>query len=151
MRFFGRSKHEPLIFDTSGPWSVAQGAYDGKPMVVRLNVGLRAIAGHERYPLQAGIAILCNAPDEHGFPSPSDTTAFKAFEDQFEQLFCEGQSAVFAAVISTNGMREFVFYVSDETRFRKQFRAWGETPKSHRIQLMVQRDVSWSVYRQLCA
>ena len=34
MRFFGRSKHEPLIFDTSGPWSVAQGAYDGKPMVV---------------------------------------------------------------------------------------------------------------------
>ena len=82
---------------------------------------------------------------------PRDTAAFDAFEDQFEQLFCEGQSAVFAAVISTNGMREFVFYVSDETRFRKQFRAWGETPKSHRIQLMVQRDVSWSVYRQLCA
>ena len=68
MRFFGRSKHEPLIFDTSGPWSVAQGAYDGKPMVVRLNVGLRAIAGHERYPLQEAIPGVGRDAEE-----PQDT------------------------------------------------------------------------------
>jgi len=88
MRFFGRSKHEPLTVDTSGPWSVIKEEYDGKPLVVRVNEGLRTITGHKRYPRQAGIAIRCNTPDEHGFPSPSDTTAFDAFEDQFEQLFC---------------------------------------------------------------
>jgi hypothetical protein len=147
MRFFGRSKHEPLTVDTSGPWTLIQGEHDGKPTIVRLNVGLRSILGHKRYPDQAGIAIRCNAPDERGFPSSKDTTALNVFEEQFVQLFCEGQSALFAAAISTNGMREFVFYVSDKARFREQFRVWAETPKSHRIQMMIQRDASWSVYQ----
>jgi Family of unknown function (DUF695) len=149
MNLLRRRNSDPMSADTSGPWSVARADHDGKPMIVRLNDGLRDIAGHKRYPTQAGIAIQCNSPDEHGLPSPRDTAALDAFEDQFEQLFCEGQAALFAAVISTNGMREFVLYVSDESRFREQFRRWAESPKSHRIQMILRRDASWSVYRTL--
>jgi hypothetical protein len=149
MNLLRRSNTEPLPDDTTGPWSVSRAEYDGNPMVLRLNDGLRDITGHKRYPTQAGIAIRCNTPDEHGLPSPRDTAAFDGFEDQFDQLFCEGQSALFAAVISTNGMREFVFYVSDESRFREQFRRWAETPKTHRVQMILRRDPQWSVYRTL--
>src|SRR4051794_10783966 len=104
MNLLRRANSEPLPNDTTGPWSVSRAEYDGKPMVLRLNDGLHDIAGHKRYPTQAGIAIQCNTPDEHGLPSPRDTAAFEAFEDQFDQLFCEGQFALFAAIISTNGM-----------------------------------------------
>ena len=151
MRLFRQSAiaDNPIPAGTDGPWSVSRAEYDGKPMVLRFNDGLREVAGHKRYPTQAGIAIQCNTPDEHGLPSPRDTAAFDAFEDQFEQLFCDGQSALFAAIISTNGMREFVFYVSDESRFREQFRRWAETPKSHRVQMILRRDPQWSVYRTL--
>ena len=149
MRLFRPANDAPITADTTGPWSVTRAEYDGKAMILRLNDGLRDIAGHRRYPMQAGIAIQCNTPDEHGLPSPRDTAAFDAFEDQFEQLFCEEQSALFAAVISTNSMREFVLYLSDESRFREQFRAWAETPKSHRIQMILRRDPSWSVYGKL--
>ena len=149
MRLFRAATDDAITTDTSGPWSVTRTEYDGRPMILRLNDGLREIAGHKRYPTQAGIAIKCNTPDEHGLPSPRDTAAFDAFEDQFEELFCEGQAALFAAAISTNGMREFVFYVSDESRFREQFRRWAETPKSHRIQMILRRDPSWSAYGTL--
>ncbi len=151
MAFLLKSNDAPIPDDTSGPWSVSRAEYDGKPMVLRLNDGLREIAGHKRYPTQAGIAVKCNAPDEHGLPSPRDTAALDAFEDQFAELFCGENSALFAAVISTDGMREFVFYVSDESRFREQFRGWAETPKSHRVQMMLRRDPGWSVFRRLAA
>lgn len=83
--------------DTSGPWSVSRGEYDGKPLIVRLNDGLRGIAGHKRYSFQAGVAIHCNHPDEHGLRSPSDTNALNDFEDQFQRLLCRDQLALLAA------------------------------------------------------
>jgi hypothetical protein len=68
-------------------------------------------------------------------------------EDELVAAFCGTASTVLAAVLTTAGMREFVFYVSDEKAFREQFRAWAQTPKSHRAQMIVRRDPSWSVYR----
>ncbi len=151
MRLPGRSNEARIDADASGPWSVSDGEYDGKRMLVRLNDGLRAMAGRKSHSRQAGIAIRCNSPDEQGLPSANDATAFSNFEDQSQEMFCADQLALFAAVITTGGMREFVFYLSDERRFREHFRDWARTPKSHRVQLMIQRDPSWSVYRKLAA
>ena len=133
----------------SGPWLMSEGEYEGKPIVVRLNAGLAPLAASGTYPFQAGIAVRLNAPDERGFPSAEDSAALGRFEDEFVEALCGDTSVVFAAVLTTGGMREFVFYASDEALLRERFRAWAATPKSHRVQLMVRRDPRWATYRAL--
>src|SRR5262249_22085437 len=99
--------------------------------------------------VRAGIAVQSNKVDERGFPSSVDLEKLDGFEDEFARQFSVDGLAALAAVITTNGMREFVFYASDESGFRAAFNDWARTPKSHRIQMILQRDPKWSVYRTL--
>jgi len=153
MPIFGRREHhgrsEPAPPASDADWSLVEAAYDGRPMLLRINSALAPLAGDRRYPLRAALAVRCNKPDARGFPSPADSGALSRFEDEFVALFCPDPATLFAAVITTNAMREFVFYTVDEPSFRARFRGWAETPKSHRVQMLIERDPSWSVYRKL--
>ena len=150
MPLFGKRNVEPPSSPLpNGPSSVRQGSYDGRPMIVGLNDGLAPFAGDRLYPVRAAIAVQARQIDESGFPSSDDLERLGAFEDEFTSRFCAPGLAALAAVITTGGMREFVFYASDEPAFRASFNDWARTPKSHRIQMMLARDPKWSVYQTL--
>jgi hypothetical protein len=150
MPLFRRTSQEPIAALPAGPWSVRDCQYEGRPMILRLNAGIAEHAGHRRFPVRAGIAVQFNRPDERGYPSQEEMARLDGFEEEFVERFC-GDDTTLAAVITTGGMREFLFYCHSEQAFRERFREWARTPKSHRIQMVIARDRSWDVYRTLAA
>ena len=150
MRLFKQRSDDPGKEVPDGPWSTGQTEYEGRPMVLRLNTGLAGWSDKRGFSTRAAIAVQFRSPDGRGFPSPKETEALDRFEDEFVERFREAGAAL-VAVITTNGMREFVFYASEEQALRTRFREWAATPKSHRVQLNVRPDPSWTAYQSLLA
>src|SRR5262247_557750 len=67
--------------DGSGPWALAQGTQKGKPIFVRINEGLRAVAGHPEYADQLGVALQLREPTDEGLPEEDESAELNAIED----------------------------------------------------------------------
>lgn len=124
-------------------WTMAQGENRGNPMFVRFNAGLQGMDGKKRYAHRVGCAVPLKNPNEHGLPTTEEFAALDAIEDALMQAFAG--HTLLAVVITTSGMREFVFYTSQP----KQVQAAYESLKprfEHELQLIIQHDPQWSVY-----
>jgi Family of unknown function (DUF695) len=128
-------------------WSVAQGTNNGRPMFVRINTGLKLLAGKPPYDHRLGVAIPLQAPNQHGLPSKEESQQLNGIEDALRAAVLSSEKTHLAVVITTNGFREFVFYTSvprdiviTMERFRKEV-------TSHQIQFHVKPDTTWEVYR----
>jgi|SRR5437762_1558798 len=132
----------------SESWTMFQGEYDGKPLIARANVGLKPFIGHPRYSHQVGVAIPLRTPDENGFPSSDESAELTDIEDNLCSELTSGNESLFAAVITTGGMREFVFYTSNPKSVELKLKKIRETVLGHTVQGMIRDDADWSVYRQ---
>ncbi len=54
------------------------------------------------------------------------------------------------AVITTGGMREFVFYTRGPLSVEQRFEKLRRQISTHEIQLIIQPDKAWGVYSELC-
>ena len=129
-------------------WSFFQGEHDGKPLIARANVALKPFAGHPRYSHQVGVAVPLHTPDENGFPAAEEAAELGDIEDQICSELEIGNESLFAAVITTGGMREFVFYTSNPQVVEAKLRNLREIINSHTIQGMIRPDGHWDVYRE---
>lgn len=132
-----------------GPWRFTEGVRDGHPIVMRVNVGLSVVAGHPDYPLQVGIAVPLHQPRENGMPGSMEANDLRRIEEALFLDFLQGNESLFAAVITTNGMREFVFYTSNDAELRRKLDELREIFPDHELQLMIRPDPKWNVFRQL--
>lgn len=128
-------------------WSLGRGEKAGKPMVTRFNGALRSLAAHPSFPWQVGIAVPLKRPNEQGLPDREEMRELSDFEDELRRTFTPGNESLFAGVITTGGMREFVLYSSDEAAARSKAKALADATKHHDVQFVVQRDAGWEVYR----
>jgi hypothetical protein len=129
-------------------WSMFQGEYDGKPLIARANVALKPFVGHPRYSHQVGVAVPFRTPDENGFAQSEEAAELIEIEDQICAELEVGNESLFAAVITTGGMREFVFYTSNPEAVQVKLKNLRETIQGHTIQGMIRPDGDWDVYRQ---
>jgi len=130
-------------------WTVARGVYEGKPMLVRTNEALRALVGDKQHKYQVGIAVPFKHSRADGFPPDEEIAGLNEIEDRIVDLFKATDGHLFAIVITTGGMREFVVYTSDPGRARTQFQTLKSKTRSHEVQFMVQEDPEWRVYTSL--
>ena len=130
-------------------WSVSQGEYDGKPMIVRLNTGVDPAVGHPEFAHQVGIAVPLHSPDQNGFPGPEESGQLDAIEDLLVARLGVARQCLHVATISTSGMREFVFYTSEPETAHKTLTQLESSGLSHELQHFIQKDPEWNVYRQL--
>ncbi len=118
-------------------------------MFVRTNIGYREFRSVPGYEHQVGIAVPLREAEPTGLPGPAED----ALLGQIEEIICnsleEQAESLFVAVITTSGMKEFVFYTRDPQRVRQRFEALRNQIASHEIQLMIQSDKPWRVYAQL--
>jgi len=133
----------------NGPWAILQGQHAGKPMIVRSNTGYRKFGSVPGYEHQVGIAVPLHAPETSGLPSPGENAQLAAVEDTICPALEEQASSLLVAVITTSGMREFVFYTRSPQEARRRFEQLRGRITSHEIQLMIQPDRDWAVYTQL--
>lgn len=128
-------------------WAVGTGDYEGQPIVVRLNNAARKMIGNPEYPDQVGVAIPANAPGEDGMPVEPETSVLGDIEDKLVQRLGVGGQALLTAVISGRGMREFVFYSSDAAATRKKVMQVNTMTDSHELQVNVEHDPKWRIYK----
>jgi len=148
MPLFGKKYPSRDQIDTEGTWSMSQGTHEGKPIIARVDTGYREIAGHPEYAHQVGIAVRLASPDETGLPASEEFDPLTVIEDALcESLETENESLL-VCVLTTGGMREFVFYTTAPEKVTEKFILLEARITSHEIQLMIQPDKSWSVYKQ---
>ncbi len=132
-----------------GPWAIRHGEHDGSVMIVRSNTGYRKFGSVPGYEHQAGIAVPLRAPETTGLPSPEEDAELTAIENAICPTLEEKVESLLVAIITTSGMREFVFYTRAPQELRQRFEVLRHRITSHEIQLMVQPDKDWVVYAQL--
>jgi hypothetical protein len=131
-----------------GPWAVAQGQYEGSPLFVRIHQGVSPLVGDPRFSQQVGIAVPLLNPDAHGLPTNEEAAQLAEIEDAISAALEPNHISVQVLSITTKGMREFVFYTTDADAVRTAFAQLQASIVSHELQLVIQRDPDWSVYRQ---
>ena len=129
-------------------WKVGQGDYGGKVLIARFNAGLKEIAGHPEYPYQVGIAAPLREPTEQGLPTVDEDERLAVLEQQIAKVLEDARESLLVGVLTTGGMREFVFYTADAVAVREKFERLRKSISSHELQLMIHEDPGWHVYRQ---
>lgn len=129
-------------------WSVFEGDYEGTIMIASFNAGARKIAGHPEYAYQVGIAIPFLAKSENGLPSSEESVILGQIEDALLQLFTPNNESIFVGRITNNNMREFVLYTSNCHNVKQKYEALKQPFYEHKVQMIINADPKWHVYRQ---
>ena len=140
---FGRKRAE-AVEDT---WNVFQGTYDGRPLLVRGNIGAKKLVGSKAYPIKVGLAVPFRNPRPDGFPEPAEDAELEVVEETIIARIAG--HAVLVAILTTNGMREFVAYSGDGSWLPEFDRGLQTAVTTHEVQIDARTDPDWSAYRQL--
>lgn len=138
-----KSWYEITITDS---WSLFEGKYNNSPMIVRKNFGVKELVAHRDLPCHVGFAIPLNNPNKNGLPTEHENVVLSQIEDIL--LDALKNSAVLVLVITTNRMREFVFYSNSSDDIIRWYENGNQKIKDHQIQIAVEVDKSWGVYKQ---
>ncbi len=115
-------------------------------MIARVNVVYKdfgRIAGYEH---QVGVAVPLRAPEASGLPSAMENADLYGVEKLLCPEFEHQAQCLLVAIITTSGMREFVFYTRDPEWVRHRFEFVRKRVTTYEIQLMIQEDKRWKVY-----
>jgi hypothetical protein len=146
---FQKKTISPDRLPVDGPWSIAEGQHSGRVMFVRANTGYREFGSVPGYEHQVGIAVPLRKAEATGLPCPAEDALLGDVEEIICSSLEEQAESLLVAVITTGGVREFVFYTREPQRVQQRFEELVNRITSHEIQLMVQSDRTWRVYAQL--
>lgn len=118
-------------------------------MIVRSNTGYKKFKSVADYDHQVGIAVPMRSPAPNGMPLPEEGAELDLIEDTICESLEAQADSLFVAVITTGGMREFVYYTRAPETVKQQFEQLRSSITSHEIQLMIQPDPDWGLYGQL--
>ena len=118
-------------------------------MIVRTNTGYRDYGSVPGYEYQVGIAVPLGEVEATGLPRPAEDAVLGEMEDIICSSLEEHAESLLMAVITTPGMREFVFYTREPHRVEQHVIELRKRITSHEIQLIVQLDKTWRIYSQL--
>jgi hypothetical protein len=144
-------RHPPLSeLPRESSWQVKQGQYEGRPLLVRLNMSVEPFRGHPELSHQIGIAIPFRAPDEQGMPSEAEFEELNQIEDLLFDALEIATRSIVVAVITTKGMREFVIYAREPAEIRERLLALkARITSAHEVQMISRPDPSWSTFAML--
>jgi hypothetical protein len=129
-------------------WAILQGEENGKPMIVRRNNSAKQFASNSEYIYRVGVAIPLLEPNEVGFPSPEEMKSLNQIEDELSQQLEKDKISIQVLAITTDGMREFVYYTCDSKIVKQVIYNVRSKFSSHEIQFYVKEDKEWSIYKE---
>ena len=144
---FGLFKKAPQ-YPTECKWTVLQGEHEGRFMIVRRNDSAAQLRGHVEYRYRIGVAIPLKEPDERGLPSNEESSQLNIIEDKFTEALERDRQCLEVLVITTGGMREFVFYSRDAAAAKSILEANTKSASGHELQSYIAEDPDWGVYAQ---
>ncbi len=128
-------------------WGLFKGTRDGKPLLLRLNMSAERFAGNEKFKHEVGIALPFRSQSADGLPSDETNTALGKVEDKVVGELEKKNLCVFVAAVTTDKIRELVFYTSDPGALFTQVETLKAELSPQDIQLLVQEDSGWNIYK----
>lgn len=130
-------------------WSVGQCEFNGKPLIARYRQ-IKGAEGHPDYPFQIGVAVPFLKSTDNGLPENEDSDALNGIENKLADALEKNKQTVFVLTITTNNMREFVFYAKEwkPESFEKEIKELNKSFSSHSLQFMMKQDPKWSTFAQ---
>lgn len=129
-------------------WSVEQSELNGKPIFLRSNVGFKLFKDKNNFPYRIGFAFPLLNPKINGLPTDSEMNQLNEIEDLLDKRLVKKKSALLTLVITTVGMREFVFYSNQPDTIKKQIDSIKRSIMKHELQFYIEKDKNWSVYKE---
>ena len=142
-----KSNQKKALPQITDDWFSFAGKYARKPITIRTNKRLKSVVGHKDLQHQVGIAVPILDPTKDGFPNAEEEVKLKKIENILVSELKESGLAVFACVITTNGIREFIFYTGNPKEAENSFKRIEESISTHTVQLNIQKDKKWMVYK----
>lgn len=130
----------------SQQWLVSQGQYNGTPLVVRHNTTAAEWKGHKSLGIKLGFTIPFKSPNKQGLPDPEENKLLSGMEDLIENEVLAATPGVFAMVLSTGIMKEFVFYIPEGVDIESIHKGLMKKIQTHDVQCMANREPDWSSF-----
>jgi hypothetical protein len=124
-----------------------QYAKDGKPFVVNFNKALDPLIANPNYPFQIGIAFAIKNPSSNGFPTREENEKTFKVEDRIKEVFEKDGFGHFVCSITGGGAKEYILYAKDRQEIEQRFSSLHTETKEYFLQLVVQQDPNWQVYK----
>ena len=120
----------------------------GRLVYVRGNVSLRALKDRQRYAYRAGFVIKLKNPNSFGLPTTDEAEELAPIENEIDRGMEKGRLAFMALVITTTGMREYVFYTDQPEAVRKRVAQLKRGIRGREVQTYVTADPGWDIYER---
>jgi len=132
-------------------WSLGRGQRNGKAIFTRFNVALKPFIGRPEFPDQVGIAVPLKNPAPGGVQTGSEAQELNQIEDEIKRRFLPANESLFAGVITTDGMREFVLYTRNPRAVVAKATELSREIRHHQIQFVINGDPEWENFKTFAA
>lgn len=129
-------------------WAVAEGTHEDKLVLVRFRHNFRQVLDFEGYHLLLQITWPFFEVDPSGMPGVEDAEAMEQFEQRLLVAYEHDFHAVLTAVITTNGVRQWLFYTSDLEECGDRLTEMPQEAEPYPIELVADEDPEWLFLRE---
>lgn len=129
-------------------WTMVQGTHGGNLLLARVRTDLGALVGHAAYPFRIGVATPVHQLAANGMPTSGENATLLELERQLAAALEAERHAILVVALTTNGVKEWVFYATDPKAIQQRFEAFAPTVRTHRLQMVIEKDPGWVVYHQ---
>ena len=133
----------------SDSWTLVAGHRDGRPLLARINQGLGSVVGRPEYRTRVTVSVKFRQVDQDGMPSGGESSELDSFEDQLAQLLSESDRTVFAAAVTIDGRRDFLFYSGVPEEAEALARQFATKHPKLQVTVASEADPNWTAFRAL--
>ncbi len=134
---------------TMSKWEMfKRGTADGHLAYIRGNTALRELKDRQRFPYRAGFALMFAKPNAYGLPGDDEARELTCVENEIDRTLSVKKLGFLALVITTGGMREYVYYTDRPDGVRSAIRQMGRRVCGREIRTYVTADPGWDVYER---
>ncbi|MFM2357998.1 MAG: hypothetical protein RJA61_735 [Candidatus Parcubacteria bacterium] len=131
-------------------WKVLQVSIDNYPAVISFRTSINTPENIKLLPFQAGVAVPFLQPTELGLPTDTEANQLWKIEDRLKLELQTEYRALHAVTITTQRIREFVFYVAEWKP--KEIEHTIKIIEKHindsrELQFMLKEDRDWETYK----
>jgi uncharacterized protein (TIGR01619 family) len=111
-----------------------------------IDLGLIHIAPVSDKPNLVWISLLMNGPREDGLSSSEEFETLKAIEDGLQEFILAKHNAIYAGRLTTDGRRDFYFYMGDTTLYDKTISESMVAFPAYSFDFDIKEDKQWEQY-----
>ncbi len=126
-------------------WAVAEGIHNDLPLMIRFRNKLVSGINVSKHPRVIKI-YWEYAEHQSGMPSKRDSELMEKFENRMVDALESDLAGVLTAVITTNGSREWVYYVKSVDEFGSRLHNMPQEKEPYPIQIETEVDSGWGYF-----